>query len=92
MPTLRDSFTDEGLKSLSDAKYEGEETLNGKPALVYSYKNVTPKGDFPFSTKIYLNKSTGVPLRTVTQYSNGMLKEMTVDYDIDTPVTIDPPA
>jgi len=92
MPTLRDSFTDEGVKSLSDAKYEGEETVNGKAALVYSYKNVTPKGDFPFSTKMYVDKATGVPLRTVTQFSNGVLKEMTVDYDTTTPVTIEPPA
>ncbi len=92
MPTLRDSFTEEGLKSVSDAKFEGEETVNGKPALVYSYKNVTPKGDFPFTAKMYVNKSTGVPLRVVAQYSNGVLKEMTVDYDTETPVTIEAPA
>jgi hypothetical protein len=92
MPTLRDSFTEEGLKSLSDAKYEGEETINGKTALVYSYKNVTPKGDFPFTAKMYVNKSTGVPLRVFAQYSNGVLKEMTIDYDVDSPVTIEAPA
>ncbi len=91
MPTLRDSFTEEGLKSMTDAKFEGEESVNGKPALVYSYKNVTPKGDYPFTAKMYVNKSTGVPLRVMAQYSNGMLKEMTVDYDTETPVTIDAP-
>src|SRR5437870_493532 len=31
-PTLRDSFTEEGLKTLTDAKFEGEDTVAGKPA------------------------------------------------------------
>src|SRR2546423_591809 len=33
IPTLRDSFTEEGLKTLSDVKFEGDETVDGKPAL-----------------------------------------------------------
>src|SRR4051812_1533489 len=46
IPTLRDSFTDEGLQSLTDVRYEGPEMLDGKPANVYNYNNVTPKGNY----------------------------------------------
>lgn len=92
IPNLRDSFTDEGLKSLSDVKFEGEETIDGKPAMVYSYKNVTPKGGFPFTSRTYVNKQTGLPMRIKVDYENGTLKTMTIDYDTETPVTIEAPA
>ena len=52
LPNLRDSFTEEGLKTLSDVTFEGEDSVDGKPALVYGYKNVTPAGDYPFTSKI----------------------------------------
>ena len=92
IPNLRDSFTEEGLKSLSDVKFDGEETIDGKPAMVYSYKNVTPKGGFPFTSKTYVNKDTGLPMRIKVDYENGTLKTMTVNYDTETPVTIEAPS
>lgn len=91
IPNLRDSFTEEGLKTLTDVKYEGEETVDGKPALAYTYKNVTPKGGYPFSSKIWIGKGTGLPLKIVVDYTNGVLKQMTVNYDTESPVTIEPP-
>jgi outer membrane lipoprotein-sorting protein len=91
MPTLRDSFTEEGLKSLTDVKYEGTDTVGGKDALVYTYKNVTPKGGYPFSCKIWISKDNGLPMKIVVDYTNGMLKQMTVNYDTESPVTIEPP-
>jgi len=91
IPTLRDSFTDEGLKTLTDAKFEGDDTVDGKPALVYSYKNVTPVGSYPFTSKMWVNKATGVPMKIYAEYSNGMLKHMTVNYDTESPVTIESP-
>ena len=91
IPTLRDSFTEEGLKTLTDVKYESEDTVDGKPVLVYTYKNVTPKGGYPFSSKIWIGKTTGLPLKIVVDYSNGVLKQMTVNYDTESPVTIEPP-
>lgn len=91
IPTLRDSFTEEGLKTLTDVKYEGDDTVDGKPALVYTYKNVTPKGGFPFSSKIWVGKETGLPMKIVVDYTNGVLKQMTVVYDTETPVTIEAP-
>jgi outer membrane lipoprotein-sorting protein len=91
MTTLRASFTEEGLKTLTDVKFEGEDTVDGKPALVYSYKNVTPVGASPFTAKMWVSKSTGVPMKIYAEYSNGVLKNMTVNYDTDSPVNIEAP-
>ncbi|HVF46355.1 MAG TPA: hypothetical protein VNA17_02190 [Pyrinomonadaceae bacterium] len=90
-PNLRDSFTDEGLKTLTDVKFEGDGTVDAKPTFVYTYKNVTPKGSFPFSAKMWVDKQTGVPLQLVADYTNGVLKQMTVKYDTASPVSIEPP-
>jgi hypothetical protein len=91
IPTLRDSFTEEGLKTLTDVKFEGEDTVDGKPALAYSYKNVTPVGNYPFNCKIWVGKDSGVPMKIYVTYTNGMLKEMTVNYDTESPVSIEAP-
>ncbi|MEP6786852.1 MAG: hypothetical protein ABJB40_00370 [Acidobacteriota bacterium] len=90
IPNLRDSFTEAGLKTLTDAKYEGEDTLDGKPMAVYSYKNVTPVGAYPFTCKMWVN-SSGVPAKIHAEYTNGMLKYMDVKYDTETPVKIEAP-
>lgn len=91
IPKLRDSFTEEGLKTLSDVKFEGDDSVDGKPALLYSYKNVTPVGSYPFTSKIWIGKDTGVPMKIYVEYSNGMLKNMTVNYDTESPVKIEAP-
>jgi hypothetical protein len=91
IPTLRDSFTDAGLKTLSDVKFEGEDTVDGKPAMLYSYKNVTPVGASPFTCKIWISQKTGAPMKIYSEYSNGMLKNMTVNYDTESPVSIEAP-
>jgi hypothetical protein len=91
IPTLRDSFTEEGLKTLTDVKFEGEDAVDGKPALAYSYKNVTPAGNYPFTSKIWISQDKGLPMKIYVEYTNGALKNMTVTYDTETPVTIEPP-
>ena len=91
IPNLRDSFTEEGLKTLSDVKFEGEDTLDGKSMSVYSYKNVTPVGAYPFTCKIWVNNSTGAPAKIHAEYTNGMLKYMDINYDTETPVKIEAP-
>lgn len=90
-PTFRNNFTDEVLKSISDAKYEGEELLDGQPTLVYSYKLVTLVGSFPVTQKIWVSKSSGVPIKSVAVYSGGPIKMLTTIYDSETPVAIDLP-
>jgi outer membrane lipoprotein-sorting protein len=91
LPTLRDSFTEEGLKTLTDVKYEGEDSIDGKPVLAYSYGNVTPVGSHPFTSTIWVGKETGLPIKIFVEYTNGTLKNMTIKYDTETPVTIEPP-
>jgi hypothetical protein len=91
IPTLRDSFTDEGLKSLTDVKYEGPDTLDGKQASVYNYNNVTPKGQYPFKSRMWVDQDTGLPMKIVVDYTNGTLKQMTVRYDTQSPVKIEAP-
>ncbi len=91
IPSLRDYFTEEGLKSISDVKLEGEDTVNGKPALVYSYSNVTPVEKDPLTSKIWIGKDSGMPMKISVDYSHGKLKEMNVVYDTETPVSIEPP-
>jgi hypothetical protein len=91
IPNLRDSFTEEGLKTLTDVKFEGEDAVDGKPAMAYSYKNQTPAGGFPFTSKMWVAKDSGLPLKIYVEYTNGVLKNMTVNYDTETPVTIEAP-
>jgi hypothetical protein len=56
---------------------EGEESLNGKPALVYTYKVVTVVGNFPTKRKIWVSKSSGIPMKSFVEYSNGPIKTLT---------------
>ena len=90
-PTLRNSWTEEALKSISDVKFEGEESLNGKPALVYTYKVVTVVGNFPTNRKIWVSKSSGIPMKSFVEYSNGPIKTLTNTFDTESPVTIELP-
>ena len=90
-PTIRNSWTEEALKSISDVKFEGEESLNGKPALVYSYKLVTVVGNFTTKRKIWVSKSSGVPMKSFVEYSNGPIKTLTNTFDTESPVTIELP-
>ena len=52
---------------------------------------MTPKGGYPFTSKIWVGKDSGLPMRIVVEYQNGVLKTMTVNYDTETPVTIEAP-
>ena len=89
--TFRNSFTDEVLETISDAKYEGEETLNGKPVLVYSYKLVTKAVNNSVNHKIWVDKATFIPIKSVGDYGGSQVKTLTTTFDIETPVTIEPP-
>jgi len=91
-PTLRNAFTEEVLKTVSDAKYEGEETIDGKPALVYTYKYSTIVGDFPAKAKVWISKATGLPIKTIVDFEQGLTKTRTTTFDTESPVTVNLPA
>ena len=87
----RDAFSDEGLKTLSSVTFDGNDTIDGRSAQVYRYKNVTPMGGYGYSCKMWVSAEKGLPIKLECDYDNGVLKQMTVTYDLETPVTIEPP-
>ena len=92
VPTMRNQFSDEVMKSISDAKFEGEDIIDGKPALVYTYKRVTLVGNFNVACKVWVGKTSGIPIKSYEDYSGGLVKTRTTTFDTDSPVTIDVPA
>jgi len=90
-PTFRNKFTEEVLKTITDVKYDGEETVDGKPAYVYSCKLTTLVGNFPIAQKIWVDQASGLPVKSYEEYSEGVLKTLTTNYYSDKPVTIEPP-
>lgn len=89
--TMRDQFTEEGLKRLNDVKFLGDDSVDGKPAYAYSYKSNTPVDNTAFTSKVWVVKATGLPAKIEVNYESGKMKTMTVNYDTDTPVSIEPP-
>ena len=87
----RDAFSDEGLKTLSSVTFDGNDTIDGRSAQVYRYKNVTPMGGYGYGCKMWVSAEKGLPIKLECDYDNGVLKQMTVTYDLETPVTIEPP-
>jgi hypothetical protein len=49
-------------------------------------------GGVEFSSKLWIAKDTGYPVKIVADYKTGQMKSMTIVYDYDTPITIEPPA
>jgi len=92
IPKMRDAFTEEGLKSLGDVEYVGEDSVSGKTALLYRYKGNTLKDETAYDSKLWIGKDNGLPLKIEVEYPNSdLLKQMTTVYDYDTKVTIESP-
>ena len=91
--TFRNNFTEAVYPTITDAKYEGEDTVNGKSVYVYSYKLTTVVSSFPVSHRIWVDKTTGVPIKAIAEYNlnDSQEKYLTTTFDIETPVTIEPP-
>jgi hypothetical protein len=89
---MRAAFNKEGMKWFSDVRYEGEEMVDGKSAHVYAFHNKGPgAGVGENDSKIWVAKSDGRPLKIEAIYKQGTLKSMTIEYDYETPVVIEPP-
>jgi hypothetical protein len=91
-PTMRLQFSDETMRSISDAKFEGEDIIDGKTALVYSYKRVAVVGNFHVTCKIWVAKDSGIPIKSYEEYAEGVVKTRTTNFDTQSPVTIELPA
>ena len=88
---MRSAFNKEGMKWFSDVKHEGDDSVNGKEAYVYTYHGKGPDNVGESDSKLWVAKSDGLPLKIEAKYRSGNLKSMTIEYDYDTPVTIEPP-
>jgi outer membrane lipoprotein-sorting protein len=88
---FRQAFTEEGMKWIKDVSYKGEETLEGKLVHIYTYRGKTPDGGSDFSSKLWIGKSDGLPIRITANYSKGDLKTMQIDYKYDARITIEAP-
>ena len=91
VPDMRKAWDEEGRKWFTDVRYVGEETVNGKSAYVYTYHNKGVEGAGENDSKIWISKAKGLPVRIEANYKSGPLKSMTVDYDYDADISIEPP-
>lgn len=89
----RKMIAGEGLRKLEDVKYVGTDTVDGKSADKYTYVNPgTPSAEVPpFSSTVWVNKATSLPMKISASYASGQLKGVTITYDTDTPVKIEKP-
>jgi hypothetical protein len=88
----REYFGDEGVKFLTDVNYAGEETVNGKPAYAYTYRNLAKEGGSPFTGKVWIGAQDGLPEKINAVFERGELKDLTINYDYTADVHIEPPA
>ncbi|MGI8639581.1 MAG: hypothetical protein ACR2MG_06465 [Pyrinomonadaceae bacterium] len=87
---LRNSFTEEGMKSLKDVEYIGKENLDGKEALAYRYKTETK--DVPsVNSKIWIGADNGLPLKIEIEKTGKGSALMTTSYDYDKEIKIEAP-
>ncbi len=89
IPNLRQAFTEEGMKGISNARYLDDEAIDGKDAFVLQYDG-SYKGVGAYTSTLWIGKDDGLPIKIDVRYSDGVLKTMTTDYDYDN-VTIDSP-
>ena len=89
--TFRNNFTDEVVAGISDVKFKGEEMLDNKPMLVFSYNLVTKVGNFPVTHTIWVDQASGLPVKSLAEYRDGNMESLTTTYDAKTPVSIERP-
>lgn len=88
---MRSTFNKEGMKWISDVKYTGDDTVDGKAAYVYTYHAKGPDKIGENESKLWIAKSDGLPIKVEAVYKSGPMKSMKVEYDYETPVSIEPP-
>ncbi len=87
---MREMFSKEGMKWFRDVKYTGEAKVDGKDAYIYDYTG-KPDGMSEYTSRIWIGKADGMPLKINAEYKSGEMKSMSIVYDYSTPVSIEPP-
>lgn len=88
---MRSAFNKEGMKWFSDVKYVGEDNADGKAAYLYTYQGKGPNNIGENDSKLWVAKDSGLPIKIEAIYKSGNLKSMTIEYDYESTVTIEPP-
>ncbi len=93
IPAMKEMFTEEGIKRLTNVRFEGVEDVNGQPANKYAYDDPgqPDKGVGPFTSTIWVSKAEDIPVQVKVNYSSGKLKSATITYDTSSPVSIEKP-
>ena len=93
VPQIRELFDEKGLETLTGVTYVGEDTVDGRDAYVYTYRNEKGQGmaPYPFTSKIWVRSGDGLPAKIEVDYEGGDLKRMSIVYDYEKAVSIEPP-
>lgn len=89
---MKRGLSAEGMKNIKEVNKAGTEKIDGKDALVYTYSidmgATTPNN----STKVWIDKDTGLPLKIVVETQNAGEKQIvTRTYDYKKQVKIEAP-
>lgn len=91
VPSMRETFSRDGMKWFKEIRYVGEETVDGKTAHHYRYTGEMPGTKKEYDSDIWINAADGRPLKIEVKYHSGDLKTMDIAYDYDSPISIEPP-
>ena len=84
--------TEEALANIKDVQKVGTEQVNGKEAIVYSYKTDAEDEGAVTTTRVWIDKIKGLPLKiNVEGTINGKAQKVSTVYDYDKPVKIEAP-
>ena len=89
--TFRNNFSDEVIDGISDVQFKGEDMIDNKPMLVFTYNLVTKVGNFHVSHTIWVDQASGLPVKSIAEYRDGNMETLTTTFDAQTPVSIEPP-
>ena len=84
--------TEEALQSIKDVQKIGTEQIKGKDAIIYSYKNEGNAAGEGSTTKVWVDKVSGLPLKIEVEGKiNGKAQKISSVYDYEKPVKIEAP-
>jgi hypothetical protein len=84
------SFTQSFSDSLvyTNGMVNGIEDVNGSPAIVYSYSTTLKGLDASAQYKLWVDQSTGLPVRSVNITPDGLTIDQTITYDNNIAITL----
>lgn len=89
---MKKSFNAESMKTIKEVTKSDAEKINGKDALLYTY-SIEPGPNTPRnSTKVWIAKDSGLPLKIIVETENADATQIvTTTYDYEKQVNIEAP-